>query len=82
MSEGTGRQNIIILFWICLFVCFGGCTVSFLGIHKWEPDIYLGFTLALHLQCMKGIDFGIHTFPPSLNCTLVLYTQAEERSKS
>ncbi len=26
-------------------------TVSFLGIHKWEPDIILGFSLALHLQC-------------------------------
>jgi hypothetical protein len=25
--------------------------VSFLGIHKWEPDIYIGFSLALHLQC-------------------------------
>jgi hypothetical protein len=26
-------------------------TVSFLGIHKWEPDIYIGFSQALHLQC-------------------------------
>jgi hypothetical protein len=26
-------------------------TVSFLGIHKWEPDFYIGFSLALHLQC-------------------------------
>jgi hypothetical protein len=26
-------------------------TVSFLGIHKWEPDIYIGFSTALHLQC-------------------------------
>ncbi len=26
-------------------------TVSFLGIHKGEPDIYIGFSLALHLQC-------------------------------
>jgi hypothetical protein len=25
-------------------------TVSFLGIHKWEPDIYIGFSPALHLQ--------------------------------
>ncbi len=39
MSVGTGRQNIIILFW------------SFLGIHKWEPGIYIGFLPALHLQC-------------------------------
>jgi hypothetical protein len=29
-------------------------TVSFLGIHKWEPDIYIGFSLALHLQCGWG----------------------------
>ncbi len=26
-------------------------TVSFLGIHKWELDIYIGFSPALHLQC-------------------------------
>ncbi len=26
-------------------------TVSFLGIHKWEPDIYFEFSTALHLQC-------------------------------
>jgi hypothetical protein len=25
-------------------------TVLFLGIHKWEPDIYFGFSPALHLQ--------------------------------
>jgi hypothetical protein len=25
--------------------------VSFLGIHKWKPDIYIGFLPALHLQC-------------------------------
>jgi hypothetical protein len=25
-------------------------TVSFLGIHKWEPDIYIEFSPALHLQ--------------------------------
>ncbi len=27
--------------------------VSFLGIHKWEPDIYIGFSPALHLQCSR-----------------------------
>jgi hypothetical protein len=27
-------------------------TVSFLGILNWEPDIYIGFSPALHLQCM------------------------------
>ncbi len=26
-------------------------TVSFLGIHKREPDNYIGFLTALHLQC-------------------------------
>jgi hypothetical protein len=47
---GTGRLNIIILFEI---------TVSFLGIRKWEPDIFIGFSLALHLQCStrKLVDF-------------------------
>jgi hypothetical protein len=25
-------------------------TVSFLGIHKWKPDIKIGFLLALYLQ--------------------------------
>jgi hypothetical protein len=25
-------------------------TLTFLGIHKWEPDIYIGFSPALHLQ--------------------------------
>jgi hypothetical protein len=24
--------------------------VSFLGMHKWQPDIYIRFSLALHLQ--------------------------------
>ncbi len=28
-------------------------TVSFLGIHKWEPDIYIGFSPVLHLQCRQ-----------------------------
>ncbi len=30
-------------------------TVSFLGIQKQEPEIYIGFSLALHLQCSLGI---------------------------
>jgi hypothetical protein len=30
-------------------------TVSFLGKHKWKPDIYIGFSPALPLQC------GSHT---------------------
>jgi hypothetical protein len=33
--------------------------VSFLGTHKWEPDIYIGFSPALHLQC-SGIPSHIH----------------------
>ncbi len=28
-------------------------TVSFLWIHKWEPDIYIEFSPALHLQCRQ-----------------------------
>ncbi len=28
-------------------------TVSFLEIHKWEPDIYIGLSQALHLQCIS-----------------------------
>jgi hypothetical protein len=27
-------------------------TVSFLEIHKWELDIHIGFSPALHLQCI------------------------------
>ncbi len=27
-------------------------SVLILGIHKWEPDIYIGFSLALQLQCV------------------------------
>ncbi len=27
-------------------------TVSFLGIQKWEPYIYIGFSPSLHLQCV------------------------------
>ncbi len=26
---------------------------SCLGIHNWEPDIYIGFAPALHLQCTR-----------------------------
>jgi hypothetical protein len=33
-------------------------TVSFMGIHKWEPYIYIRFSPALHLQCMPGGDGG------------------------
>jgi hypothetical protein len=47
MSVGIGRQNIKnSVFEIKRL------HVSFLGIHKWEPDLYIGFSLALHLQCL------------------------------
>ncbi len=36
-------------------------TVSFLGIHKWEPDIYIGFSPALHLQCILLIRVPFQT---------------------
>jgi hypothetical protein len=31
-------------------------TVSFLGGHKWESDICIGLSLALHLQCSMYIE--------------------------
>ncbi len=35
-------------------------TVSFLGIHNWETDIFIGFSLALHLQCgLYGVQLCI-----------------------
>jgi hypothetical protein len=43
--------------------------VSFLGIHKWEPDIYIGFSPALHLQCgcyKEGSRFRISSGGPGL----------------
>jgi hypothetical protein len=30
-------------------------TFSFLGIRKWKPDIYIGFSLALYLQWRPGV---------------------------
>jgi hypothetical protein len=53
MSVGTGRQqhyNSVL-----------EITVSFLGIHKWELDIYIGLSPALHLQCAK--KFLTQQFP-------------------
>ncbi len=51
-------------------------TVSFLGtIYKWEPDIDIGFSLALHLQCGDIHDQkqgGIELF----HNTLVIIPQA------
>jgi hypothetical protein len=51
MNVENGRQNTDILFWKKR-----GSSVSFLGIHKSEPDIYIGFTPALHLQCSQVIE--------------------------
>jgi hypothetical protein len=56
MNVEIGRQNIIILL---------GRAVSFLGIHKSEPDIYIGFSedpsfavwfIPMHFthRCTKG----------------------------
>jgi hypothetical protein len=44
MRVGTVRQNIT-------YNSVLRITASFLGINKWEPDIYIGFLPALHLQC-------------------------------
>jgi hypothetical protein len=61
MNVEIGRQNIITLFWKKR-----GHAVSFLGIHKSELDIYIGFSAALYLQSLgknKGtLEKGI------LNC--------------
>jgi hypothetical protein len=46
MIMENGRQKNIIV-----FGKYQGRTVSFLGIHKSEPYIYIGFSVALHLQC-------------------------------
>ncbi len=35
-------------------------TVSFLGIYKWEPDIYIGFSPSLHLQCAISSKFSFY----------------------
>jgi hypothetical protein len=54
MNVEIGRQNIIILFWK-----ERGHAVSFREIHKSEPDIYIGFSLSLHLQCDTSAPFFI-----------------------
>ncbi len=36
-------------------------TVSFLGIHKWEPGIYIGFSPALLLQCVMATTVSLAT---------------------
>jgi hypothetical protein len=46
MNVEIERQNFIILFWKKR-----GCAVSLLGKHESEPNIYIGFSPALHLQC-------------------------------
>ncbi len=51
MNVEIGRQNIEIQFWKKR-----GCAVSFLGTHKSEPDIYIGFSTALDLQCSQLIE--------------------------
>jgi hypothetical protein len=43
-------------------------TVLFLGIHKGDPDIYIGFSMALHLQCNHEIFVaGIFTQTGGIN---------------
>ena len=42
-------------------------TVSYLGIHKWEPDIYIGFSPALHLQCMGDYIFICRIYLQEMN---------------
>jgi len=47
MNVEIGRQSILFL-----FRKWRDRAVSFLGIHKSEPDFYIGFSSALHLQCI------------------------------
>jgi hypothetical protein len=65
MSEGTGETEYY------KFVL--EITVSFLGIHKWEPDIYFGFSPALHLHCVvyiriKTVSTAIYLHADLLEC--------------
>jgi hypothetical protein len=53
----------------------GTITASFLGMHKWETDIYIGFSQGLHLQC-KGIASRRCT--KGLLLLLVLYKQGDK----
>ncbi len=41
-------------------------TVSFLGIHQWEPVIYIGFPPALHLQCIWSTITQVRRDPEQL----------------
>jgi hypothetical protein len=51
MSVGTGRETGRGNWETEHYNSVLEITVSFLGIHKWETDIYIGFSPALHLQC-------------------------------
>jgi hypothetical protein len=51
LNVETGRQNIIIM-----FSKKRGRAVSLLNTHKSDPDIYIGFSPALHLQRTDSID--------------------------
>jgi hypothetical protein len=75
MSVGIGRQNIIILFWKQQF-------------YLWEHinDIYIGFSLALHLQC-KVMCWKVAPYRSCIVCTIssgfaitVSFTFSEEFS--
>jgi|688.fasta_scaffold159835_1 hypothetical protein len=67
MNVEIGRQKIIILFWK-----LRGHAVSILGIHKSEPDIYIGFSTTLHLQCIAEGLWHLLTIVSLGTCALVL----------
>jgi hypothetical protein len=49
-------------------------TVSFLGIHKWEPDIHIGFSPALHLQCIVSVSLlSLVHLPAQIQSALTTY---------
>jgi hypothetical protein len=71
-SKCTLIMHIILLFW-------NKEAVSFLGIHKWKPDIFIGFSPALHLhvQCtflnytnllINATTKNLETFQKNLHC--------------
>ncbi len=43
-------------------------TVSFLGIHNWEPDIFIRFSAALHLQCAAECMAGKYLTLSAASC--------------
>ncbi len=74
MNVEIGRQNIIILFWKKR-----GQVVSYLGIHQSEHLLYIGFSPALHLQCMScALIWNTETYIAKEHVTCsIIYTSTD-----